>query len=139
MGLLSRLLQRRADRAAEATDLPGHTYAGETDALTGIGTLISQFQHFQGSPGGAEQMNRVMAEAGEMQAEIREIAARHGFDGSAAGAGQGDPEAMQREIMEAMARHGFGMPGMGTAQAPAPPAADVPEQTGPIRDPLSGS
>jgi hypothetical protein len=79
----------------------------------------------------------MMAEATGLQDEIREIVARHGFDGSMAAAGGdvGDATEMQREIMEAMSRHGFGMPGM--AQQPSAPEPG-PQQTGPIRDPLGG-
>jgi hypothetical protein len=137
MGLMSRLLQRRADRAAAAVPT-GQIHEGDTDVLTGLGALISNVSAFQASPGGAEGLRGMMSEAGEMQDEIREIVARHGFDGSAAVAGSepGDAEAMQREIMEAMTRHGFGVPGQMPATAPATDPG--PAQTGPIRDPLSG-
>ena len=137
MGLISRLLQRRAERNAPVAP-PGQIHEGDTDVLTGLGTLISNYSAFQAGAGGAAGLSGMMEEAGEMQDEIREIVARHGFDGSVAvaGAEPGDPEAMQREIMEVMARHGFGVPGGMPAMAPKPDPG--PAQTGPIRDPLGG-
>jgi hypothetical protein len=133
MGLLSRLLLRRAGGATSAEPNP----AGETDVLTGLGTLVSQVHAFEQSPYGARDLSGMMAQAEDMQKEIAEIVARHGFDPScpSVGGNVADATEMQREIMEAMSRHGFGVPGMqqGPAGTQAPPASP---QQGPIRNPL---
>ena len=136
MGLLSRQLDRRASAGGDPVEEAAPTHAGETDLLGGLGALVSQVHRFQQSPLASADASRMMAEAEDLQGEIREIVARHGFDGAqiAAGPDIGDATEMQREIMAAMSRHGFG-PGALPAAAPPPrPPAD----DGPIRDPLSG-
>jgi hypothetical protein len=102
-----------------------------------LSRLLTRHAEVAAIPGGGEQAGGMMAQAEDLQREIQEIVARHGFDPSRPAVGGGDPAdatAMQREIMEAMRRHGFPVPGM------AAPPAQVPgrsaEGDGPIRDPL---
>ncbi len=88
------------------------------------------------TPGGLAQAGGMMAQAEELQREIAEIVARHGFDPSrpSVGGDAGDATEMQQEIMEAMKRHGFAIPGVAVppqqAQGRAAPS------DGPIQDPL---
>jgi hypothetical protein len=102
-----------------------------------LGRLLLRRSGAADVPGGLDQAGAMMAQAEDLQREIAEIVARHGFDPSRPSIDAGNPAdatEMQREIMEAMRRRGFPVPGM---TAPPPPAAGDPAPAdGPIRDPL---